>query len=294
MSLLEAAVAAGGGARDHELLAALEASDVEWRKARDSIFEGPASMLAFEEGFPLQWARQKLALLVERVESHCPWRQPDASLMVLLCVEAFAQGHGRWWLKVAGGSKAHLLEACVPSSAFNNVHARRQPCVEFGAFVAYSTLRLARCICRHHASGPSSPQGLLVASLEVDMTHVVIARSLLHFGTRSNVAEVFVGQVRDVLPRLSEEVGASTVPFEFADHNGTAVHVDLRSSCSLSVCSPMTTQVVDNTLSPGAPLLAWFANCCFQKVSQDSAVFWSLPEFGRGGNEDWVAALHVG
>jgi len=155
--------------------------------------------------------------------------------------------------------------------------------VELGAYVGYSGLRLAGAVGAQRIHN----EAWRVTSLEVDPIHVCIARHLLNIGGRASLAEVRTGQVRDLLPRIMDEVGEHSIGLLFMDHRGTRFHEELyilERQVSLSV--QMDT-IADNVLHPGAPIFLWEET---QPRARRCADIWSLPEFGSEGMiEDWMA-----
>lgn len=185
---------------------------------------------------------------------------------VLLEVEAFVQSWG--WLKVAGGAKAELLEVAPGDHRRSTIGLA----VEFGCLVGYTALRLAK-------------QGLLV-SLEVDGVHAHLAR-LLCFSAKAQPAspEVWVGQARDLVGRLSEERGQMAAEYAFLDHRGTIFHRDLALLSASVLGAPRARAAADNVLKPGAPVLMWQGHGSKGAL----ATSWSMLEYLHFDSEDWVA-----
>lgn len=161
---------------------------------------------------------------------------------------------------------------------------QRCPChgsgfaAEFGTFVGYTAVRLAGWF----ASPGACPRSF---SLEVDPVHQALSRRLLALAGLARRAEVWAGQVRDLLPRLVEELGIRSCVFTFADHRGTRFHEDFAGLAR--VCGPAVglQAVADNVLNPGGPVFAWGLRTAAY------ARLWSLPEFLSPDKEDWMAVL---
>merc|ERR1712139_590823 len=93
--------------------------------------------------------------------------------------------------------------------------------VELGTFVGYTAVRLARASCMQ------SQGSRAVVTVEVDPVQACIARHIIDLGRLSCTAEVWIGQSRDVLPRLLEEFSLRGVGLLFLDHKGQVFHADL-------------------------------------------------------------------
>jgi len=217
---------------------------------------------------------RKLGRLVQYVED-CVW-PGDAPKAVLEAIENFAAGPG-CWLKVAGGSKAEVLETAV------QMQRRKDPCVIFecGAYIGYSTIRLSLA-AQMPRSPPCHP---VVVSVEVDPVQACIARHFIDIAGISPDAEVWVSQVRDIIPRLAEERSELSVALVFLDHRGQAFHSDLQQLERLFILTPGARAVADNVVSPGAPLLLWH----LVRSGYWATRTWALDEFMEPGQEDWMA-----
>lgn len=249
-------------------------------------------------GSEVHWS--KLSLLVDHVDGgRSGGRYGCSPEDVLRAMEDFAHGHGQW-LKVAGGYKADLLESSVR-------HAPRGPCgllIELGAFIGYTAIRLGGLIA-HGKDGqdlsdntqvdgtlvevPASNNGHLV-TVEVEPVQACISRYFIDAVHLSHVAELWVGQVKDVLPRFMEEFGAHSVRFAFFDYKGTIFHEDLATIELLALPAPHAHILADNVITPGAPLFLWYA------VHSEAwhTTVWSLNEFLEPDVVDWmVAASYV-
>lgn len=153
--------------------------------------------------------------------------------------------------------------------------------VEFGAFVGYTSVRLASRVVR-----TSARHCLLQSvSLEVDNVHQVVARHFLDISALSIRAEVWSGQVRDLIPRVADELGARSCAFAFLDHRGTRFHEDFAHLVQVGSPGAMAQVVADNVLNPGGPVFAWN----FRGV--EHAVEWTLTEYMSVDKEDWMAVI---
>mmetsp|Transcript_10355 Transcript_10355/g.29265 ORF Transcript_10355/g.29265 Transcript_10355/m.29265 type:complete len:118 (+) Transcript_10355:296-649(+) len=108
---------------------------------------------------------------------------------------------------------------------------------------------------------------------------------MLDISMLSAAAEVWSGQVRDLLPRAADELGARSCAFAFLDHRGTRFHEDFARFTQAGIPGATAQVVADNVLNPGGPVFAWNV--------QDAghAVHWSLTEYMSSDKEDWMAAL---
>merc|ERR1712113_271564 len=124
-------------------------------------------------------------------------------------------------------------------------------------------------------------------SLEVDPLHVCIARHMLNLGEQSGLAEVRAGQVRDLLPRIMDEVGGLSLGLIFMDHRGTRFHTELHLCEKALLVSAQMDTICDNVLHPGAPAFLWEET---RPINARTVTIWSLPEFGAESCiEDWMA-----
>jgi len=143
--------------------------------------------------------------------------------------------------------------------------------------VGYTSVRLADRL----SSGPG-PRSF---SLEVDPVHRAVAGWLLDLCGLARWGEVWGGQVRDLLPRLAEELGAGCCSFAFADHRGTRFHEDFAGLARVGAPAAALQAVADNVLNPGGPVFAWGLRAA------PYATAWSLREFMSPDREDWMAVL---
>mmetsp|Transcript_57129 Transcript_57129/g.133189 ORF Transcript_57129/g.133189 Transcript_57129/m.133189 type:complete len:314 (-) Transcript_57129:29-970(-) len=223
----------------------------------------------------------KLGELLAHVESCL---QPGAPAEVLVCaIEDFAaSGKGRW-LKVAGGAKSEVLWDAVLERYW--LFPSSEIVLECGTFVGYSTLRLAHvCTRKGWAKGPWA-----IVSVEVNPVQACLARHFVDLARASRVAEIWVGQVRDVLPRSLEEFSQSCVGLLFMDHKGSAFHTDFAQAEWLNALSVSSKAVIDNVVSPGAPLLLWRAVCDRSWATR----VWALKEFLEPDQEDWMVVVTI-
>lgn len=212
----------------------------------------------------------KLALLVHSLEAGGYYGSPEA---VLEGVERFVIA-GQRWLKIAGGSKAELLEVATQRRQLT----KEEVCVEFGCFVGYTAVRLGS-LQNSRAQGRT---GTRVVSCEFELVHVRLSQYSLGLARLSHIAEVWPGHVPLITPRFTEAFGSYSAAFQFMDHKGTRFHEDRRHFEALKLYSPGACVVCDNVVHPGAPEYLWAVlgdsqHCC-----------WSLEEFAQLEDlEDW-------
>jgi len=155
---------------------------------------------------------------------------------------------------------------------------------EFGAFVGYSALAVARL----------APRGARLRSFELDAIHVAVARYITSLA-RLQVADVSfsVGHAHDLLPSLVEECGARSVAFVFMDHSNSRFHEELEGIERLDAVSPRGELLADNVLKPGAPLFAWATACRFRGVASwpSASIAWAMSEFRHEDQEDWMVVV---
>lgn len=249
-------------------------------------------------GLPLcsAWSAgyRKLGKLMEHMEA----RIFDAKILdashqvtadwVLQEIDNFAHGLGKW-LKVAGDEKSQILEHSIASRPLTG----HKTMVEFGAFVGYTACRMGNQVRmayeKSYADGTMSPEdsrlqgGNRVTSMELDPVHACVARHIVDIARLSHVVEVWIGQVKDLIPRLTEEFGEMNLNMVFMDQRGTTFHEDLSQLEELSLLGPNCRIVADNTVKPGAPEHCWHTSM------SDSyrTVNYSLNEFLETTIEDW-------
>lgn len=196
----------------------------------------------------------------------------------LSAIESFGAGIGQW-LKVAADCKAELLQ-----SSMKGREARpSETCVELGTFVGYTAIRLARWASA--ACGPGR-----TVSIEVDPVHALLARHHLSLAWLAQLADVWVGQALDVLPRLPEEMGASSATLAFMDHRGTRFHTDLFRLQRHGSVPHGARHICDNVLKPGAPVCLWLVT---RRPGSVLAENWSMNEFAHWSSEDWMLVSSV-
>lgn len=223
-------------------------------------------------------AQHKLAMLVQHVEA-VVCRGPHVAMAVLDAVVEFSQKKFNYWLKVAADRKANLIDFVLDQAC----DARHRLRLELGAYVGFSGLRLAGAVRRD----PIIAGAWRVMSLEVEPLHVCVARHLLNLGERACLGEIRTGQVRDLLPRIMDEVGESSLGLIFMDHRGTRFHEELYLLERQHLPSAYMDTICDNVLHPGAPIFLWEEA---RPGPDRRAEVWSLPEFGGEGQiEDWMA-----
>jgi len=232
---------------------------------RGSMSSGPPSV--GQPSFPYQ----KIGMLLDFVESHVTAGNVNSFFQA---IEQFGAGIGQW-LKVAGDCKAQLVEASMHSRE----SWRSEACAEFGTFVGYTAMRLARWV-GSAGTGPGR-----CVHLEVDPVHALVTRHQLSLSWLSPGADVWIGQALDLIPRLPEELGDSSLCLAFMDHRGTKFHSDLFRLQKHGAMAPAATHVCDNTLKPGAPVCLWLMA---HEPPKNGATNWALNEFAHWNSEDWM------
>eukprot|EP00811_Abedinium_folium_P036499 NODE_9201_length_1440_cov_4.220107.p1 GENE.NODE_9201_length_1440_cov_4.220107~~NODE_9201_length_1440_cov_4.220107.p1 ORF type:complete len:413 (+),score=147.71 NODE_9201_length_1440_cov_4.220107:75-1241(+) len=220
-------------------------------------------------------AQHKLAMLVQHVEAVLS-SGPNAATDVLDAIVDFSLKKFNYWLKVAADLKGQLIDYAVDHAGMPRHRTR----LELGAYVGYSSLRLA---------GATATRGSewRVTSLEVEPLHVCVARHMLNLGAHAALGEVRTGQAKDLLPRVADELGALSLGLTFMDHRGTRFHDELYLCERMHMAAPRMDTICDNVLHPGAPVFLWEET---QPGASRVAAVWSLPEFGGDGRiEDWMA-----
>lgn len=207
---------------------------------------------------------------------------------VLREIDKFSQGLGKW-LKVAGDDKAEILR----HSMYSRPLTEFKTMVEFGAFVGYTACRMGRAVELTYEKGYADGSILFedsrlqgcnrVTTMELDPIHACIARHVVDIARLSHVVEVWIGQVKDLIPRLLEEHGDLNINMVFMDQRGTTFHDDLSQLEELRLMHPGCRLVADNTVKPGAPVYCWHTTVsdCYTTVN------YSLHEFLETTIEDW-------
>lgn len=256
---------------------------------------------AFSAGMPLGGALsagyRKLGMLVEHLETRVAEVQQGrdkpvqvTAEWVLKEIDKFSQGLGKW-LKVAGDDKSEILKHtmhCKQMTEFKTM-------VEFGAFVGYTAIRMGRQIEIAYGKGYADGSVLFedsrlqgaprVTTMEIDPIHACICRHTIDIARLSHIVEVWIGQVKDLIPRLGEEYGEMNLNMVFMDQRGTTFHEDLFQLEELHLMHPGCRLVADNTVKPGAPVYSWHIS---HSKSYDTT-FFSLHEFLESSIEDWQA-----
>lgn len=205
---------------------------------------------------------------------------------IIEAVEWFPKDIGRW-LKVAGGDKAVVLW----DSLERKPNASHEVAVEFGALVGYTTIRLGAVCARAKRGNPARTHCINVVSVELDSCHACVARHSIDLAGLSGTAEVWIGQVRDLLPRFMEEFGGLSLCYIFMDQKGTAFHDDLQQIELMGTLGVKGRVLADNCLKPGAPFFVWHVSSTGAYVT----TIWALPEFASEEIEDWmVVCEYVG
>jgi len=229
----------------------------------------------------MTWRYAKLSRLVEHVESAMLTRSVAS---MHKAIEDFARCSTNQWLKVAGGEKGEVLESVVDSSLLAvAATAGASTALEFGAFIGYTGARIAAA-------------GMSVLSFEHDPVHVRVAQHLLDLAVPPGLVEVWPGRVADLILRVAETCGDSSVALAFLDESGATFHVDQEKLAAVGLLGPRAHSAADNCLRPGAPIFLWR---CGQVAHMNKGTTvprllnWSLPEFleEAAGVEDWLSVV---
>lgn len=240
---------------------------------------------------------RKLGAFVEQLEARigdAPGR--ISADWVLFEIERFAAGVGKW-LKVAGDDKGEILQHSIDSRPLTEFKTM----VEFGAYVGYTATRMGRAVELTYERGyqdgsivfeDSRLQGSnRITTMEVDPIHACICRHVLDIAKLSHIVECWIGQVKDLIPRLVEEFGSSNLNMVFMDQRGTTFHDDLAHLEQLHLMHPGCRIVADNTVKPGAPVYCWYTTYSDSYRTTN----YSLNEFLETTIEDWqVVADYLG
>mmetsp|Transcript_68172 Transcript_68172/g.199468 ORF Transcript_68172/g.199468 Transcript_68172/m.199468 type:complete len:395 (-) Transcript_68172:16-1200(-) len=199
---------------------------------------------------------------------------------VLAGLEHFSQKRG--WLKFgAADEKGGVIDDALRRL----VRQGKQPVtVEFGTFLGYATLRMARSL------GP----GARIVSFELDPEVACLAMNVIEFAGVDADISVWVGGCQDLAPRLGRELGPGSVGFVYMDHNQITYHEDLAQLEALGMLADGAVLAATQGLKPGAPLLLWrLAEA--QKAGRCKLEVVSSPDCGCPMMEDWVvlAEFHV-
>lgn len=218
----------------------------------------------------------KLARFIQYLE--CTGCGGDAE-SIIEAVEWFPKDVGKW-LKVAGGDKAVILWDRLRDRGLSTYEIA----VEFGALVAYTSLRLASVVARGLRAVPERAQCTDVVTVELDIVHACCARHCIDLAGMSQNIEVYVGQVRDVVPRICEEWGQKSIGYLFMDQKGTAFHEDLHQLEQMGSMGLRSRVVADNCLKPGAPFFVWHVT----RGGAYNSTIWTMAEFSSEEIEDWM------
>jgi len=224
-----------------------------------------------------RWRYHKLTWLVDEVESFVE-EEGFSAFVVLRAIEEFGKLGQLQWLKVAGDSKAYLIEA----TAALRRRRHHEVFAELGCYVGYTAVRLGLLQRRE------GRDALGVLSMESDAVHAAVGRHILDLARLRPLAEVFCGLLPLVTPRLIEEVGAEGLGFLFMDHRGTHFHREFAHLQQLGLFSGDAHAVVDNCLTPAAPEFCWALTGELRPCAQA----WSLKEFDRP-QEDWMVVCNL-
>lgn len=222
----------------------------------------------------------KLSTLIEFVDERLPRgapAMPESPLRLLGLLETYAQSREHW-LKVAGGGKAEVLEHAFASRRWEPFEVA----VECGAYVGYSASRLAVQMWRRGCGAPCMTR---VVTIEVDPVQACIARHFVDLVGLSQIVEVCIGQVKDVLPRVVESFGGRSAGLIFMDYKGSIFHQDLALLERIGGVARGGVEIADNVALPGAPLLLW--HLAFSPSWELTA--YAMMEFFEPNTEDWMA-----
>jgi len=257
-----------------------------------------APVMTLSSGMPLGGALsagyRKLGMLVEHLETRIHEMESMGgghritAEWVLREIDKFSQGLGKW-LKVAGDDKSEILTHSVRSRPLTEFKVM----AEFGAFVGYTACRMGREVELTYQKGYADGSILFedsrlqgcnrVTTMEIDPIHACIARHVIDIARLSHIVECWIGQVKDLIPRLGEEYGEASVNMVFMDQRGTTFHDDLFQLEELQLMHPRCRLVADNTVKPGAPVYCWHTT----HSEHYSTINYTLHEFLEASIEDW-------
>lgn len=277
------------GAADHEPEKKLVSGNSAERKRQPEGFS-----VGMPLGGALSAGYRKLGMLVEHLETRIMemdamgGRHRVSAEWVLKEIDKFSQGLGKW-LKVAGDDKSEILKHTISSRPVTEFKTM----VEFGAFVGYTATRMGRQVQIDYHKGYEDGSILFedsrlqgsnrITTMEIDPIHACIARHVLDIAKLSHIVEVWIGQVKDLIPRLGEEFGTMNLNMVFMDQRGTTFHDDLSQLEELRLLFPNCRLVADNTVKPGAPVYCWHTTVseCYRTIN------YTLHEFLESTIEDW-------
>ncbi|CAE7475624.1 COMT, partial [Symbiodinium sp. KB8] len=252
-----------------ELPAWFRVQDGPWSKSKAKYMQRFSNLEKFAQpASGNHW--EKLGAVIDFVEHRLSAAAPQVPGTVnemLRLLDTFAQRREHW-LKVAGGAKAEVL---LHSHGLRTWRWH-EVALECGTFIGYSAMRLALQML----AGRDSPDraGPHVFTIEVDPVQACIARHLVDLAGVSCSVEVAIGQVRDIVPKIVELFGATSVGMVFMDYKEDTGAIGINSRL-----------LADNVALPGAPLLLW--NLAFSPSWELTA--FAMTEFHEPNTEDWMA-----
>eukprot|EP00746_Dinoflagellata_sp_MGD_P157979 gnl/MRDRNA2_/MRDRNA2_86358_c0_seq7.p1 gnl/MRDRNA2_/MRDRNA2_86358_c0~~gnl/MRDRNA2_/MRDRNA2_86358_c0_seq7.p1 ORF type:complete len:503 (-),score=73.71 gnl/MRDRNA2_/MRDRNA2_86358_c0_seq7:23-1315(-) len=254
--------------RFHDLVRGVTGYDTKTRRVPEA-WEDWDLMVSLHGGY------RRMAALVQHVEVQADQGDADA---VEQALDAFAAVEEGSWLRitstVGGSSKDIVLSAILPKKKFT----ASEIAVELGTGVGRSCLRMTRLL-RHDVP---------VVTMEHDPVIAFVARSFMRKAGQSDLVEIWIGHISDLIPRLVEEAGGHSVAFLFMDYRGTRFHTDL-SQLEGQALSPGASVVAGGVLRPGCPLYLWQMHC---NKSYHMSI-WSLRDTACQEEdeniEDWIA-----
>merc|ERR1712113_160096 len=156
--------------------------------------------------------------------------------------------------------------------------------LELGVFVGYTTMRIGQRFVEAATAMGDGATPLTVVGLEVEPVHVCVARWMIDIARLSGSVEIWAGMSQDLVLRVGDECGESTVQVCFMDHRGTRFHDDLNRLDKERLLSPMAQVIADNVLKLAAPVFLWVVNMSPSYVTQ----CWAMGEFVQYYVEDWM------
>ena len=174
------------------------------------------------------------------------------------------------WSRMSGLSKADVLAAAVRAAPSGG------GMLEIGTYCGYSATRMAM-----------AAPGVCLTTLEVDPTHVVIARNVLAMAGLHRAVDVWTGHSKAVLQRVAaRRASGGEAPFSavFMDRWGSQYMEDFGVLEEAGLLGPGSLVVADNVLQTGAPLYVWH-------VTRPGAYRTEFVEVAEVGSplEDWMS-----
>lgn len=253
--------------RFHDLVRGVTGYDAQTRRVPQPWEEWDL-MVSLHGGY------RRMAALVQHVEVQADEGDADA---IEVALDAFAAVEEGSWLRVTstvgGSSKDFVLSATLRKKTFSP----HEIAVELGTGVGRSCLRMTRLL-RHDVP---------LVTLEADPLVAFVARSFVRKAMQSDLVEIWIGHISDMIPRLVEEAGGLSVSFLFMDYRGTRFHTDL-TQLEAQVLTAGASVVAGGVLRPGCPLYLWQMHC--NKSYQMS--IWALRDAACQEDEDfedWIA-----